>query len=300
VSAPLLACDRPRFVGGDLELGQFQALGPRLALVGDWGPLFGLIAGQQRLAGGSVRLGGLDAEGAAATGRVGLLLREGPLPPSWTLREVLHRSAALLGHSSRRSSALAEDSARELGLVPLLGKKLARLTPAQQRAAGIASAHLGNPRLLALEDPFGSLQPSEQVEVARVLDRALAGRAAIISVRALPGSPESDRFAQSCDELLFLSRYGLGARGRYAELLAGATSYRVVVLRHAAALLSRLGQAGYDARQVTSTEVSALVVGDPEGLGTRPLCAASLLADAPIVELLPLNPGVARQAQPEP
>jgi ABC-type multidrug transport system ATPase subunit len=300
VSAPLLACDRPRFAGSDLDLGQFRALGPRLVLVGDWGPLFRLIAGQQRLTGGSVRLGGLDAESAAATGRVGLLLREAPLPPTWTLREVLQRSAALLGHSSRLSSELAEDSAGELGLTPLLRKNLARLTPAQQRAAGIASAHLGHPSLLALEDPFGSLQPSEQAEVARVLDRAVAGRASIISVPALPGSPESDRFAQGSDELLFLSRYGLGARGRYAELLAGATSYRIVVLRNAAALLSRLGEAGYDARQVTSTEVSALVVVDPKGRGTRPLCAACLQADAPIVELLPLNPRVAEQAQPEP
>jgi hypothetical protein len=51
---------------------------------------------------------------------------------------------------------------------------------------------------------------------------------------------------------------------------------------------------------VTSTEVSALVVVDPEGRGTRPLCAASLEADAPIIELLPLNPRLAAQAQPEP
>jgi ABC-type multidrug transport system ATPase subunit len=289
VTAPLLACDRPRLAGSDFELGQFEAVGPVLCLVGAWGPLFQLLSGERRLSGGKLQVLGLDAEGAARDNRVGLLLRDVPFPPAQTLQAVLRQSAALLGHDRRAGAEHAAEVARILGLEELLPKKLARLTPAQQRAGSIAAARLGNPSVLAIEEPFSGLEPSACAYLGGVLERAVQGRAALISMPEVPGSPQADRFAQASDELLFLSRHGLGARGSPLELLAGAASYRVVVLRHAALLLSRLVEAGYEARQVTSTEVSALIVVDIAGRGTLPLSRASLDADAPIIELVPLS-----------
>jgi ABC-type multidrug transport system ATPase subunit len=289
VTAVLLACDRPRFVGSELELGQFEAPGPLLVLVGGWHPLFELLTGQRRLGGGSLRVAGADAEGAAVSGKVGVLLAGAPLPPAWTLREVLCQSARLLGHSRRLAAEQAADIARDLGLEELSRKKLARLTPGEQRAAGIAVAAMGEPAALALEDPFGDLEPSAQAYVVRVLERALRGRPALISMAEVPGSAEQDGFARSSDELLFVAERGLVARGSHAELIGAATSYRVVVLREADALLSRLTEAGYEARRVMAAEVTALVVVDRRGQGTGPLLRSALEANAPIIELVPLN-----------
>jgi ABC-type multidrug transport system ATPase subunit len=276
VTAPLLRCDQPRFVGEAVSFGQFEAQGPRLVLVGAWAPLFELLAGERSLSGGSVQVAGIDAEGAARSGRVGLALRDAPLPPSWTLGEVLKHSAALLGDGRRLAAERARLAADELG-------------PGERRAASIAAACLGEPAVLALEEPFAGLEPASQAYVVAVLERALRTRPALISVCELSASVEQDNFVQSSDELLFLARHGLVARGPYAELVRAATSYRVVVTRSAEGLLSRLTEAGYEVRRVELAEVTSLVVVDSGSLGTLPLFRAALEADAPIVELVPFN-----------
>lgn len=290
-TAPLLCSDAPRFVGAAVSLGQFEAEGPRLVLVGAWAPLFELLAGERRLSGGSVRVAGIEAEGAARSGRVGLALSDAPLPPSWTLGEVLRHSAALLGEGRRLASERARLAAEELGLAALLPKKLSRLGPGERRAASIAAACLGEPAALALEEPFAGLEPSSQAFVAGVLERATRARPALISVSELSGSAEQSAFVQASDELLFLARHGLVARGRYAELVRAATSYRLAVTRSAEGLLSRLTKAGYEVRRVVLAEVTSLVVVDTGSLGTLPLFRAALAADAPIVELVPFDLG---------
>lgn len=296
-TAPLLCSDAPRFVGDAVSLGQFEAEGPRLVLVGAWAPLFELLAGERRLSGGSVRIAGIEAEGAARSGRVGLALSDAPLPPSWTLGEVLRHSAALLGEGRRLANERARLAAEELGLAALLSKKLSRLGPGERRAASIAAACLGEPAALALEEPFAGLEPSSQAFVAGVLERATRARPALISVSELSGSAEQSAFVQSSDELLFLARHGLVARGRYAELVRTATSYRLVVTRSAEGLLSRLTEAGYEVRRLVLAEVTSLVVVDTGSLGTLPLFRAALAADAPIVELVPFDLGRSETSQ---
>lgn len=289
MSIPLLVSEQPRFAGADPGLGRFEAEGPRLVLVGAWGPLFELLAGERRLSGGSLRVAGVEAEGAARSGRVGLVLRDAPLPPSWTLGEVLRHSAALLGDGRRLAAERALLATRELGLGELWSKQLSRLSEAERRAASIAAACLGEPAALAVEQPFDGLQPSAQAYVASVLARATGRRALLVSVSDLPGSVEQEKLLQSSDELLFLARQGLVGRGRYADLARAATTYRVLVTRSADALLSRLTQAGYEVPRVTQAEVTALIVVDASSLGTLPLFRAALEVDAPIVELSPLQ-----------
>lgn len=289
MSFPLLQSDQPRFVGAGARLGQFEAAGPRLVLVGAWGPLFELLAGERCLSGGSLLVAGIDAEGAARSGRVGLVLRDAPLPPTWTLGEVLRHSAALLGEGRRFARERALLAAGELGLGALWSRKLSRLGAGERRAASIAAACLGEPVALAIEEPFSGLEPSARAQVAAVLERATQGRPALISVAELSGSAEQDGFVQSSDELLLLTRHGLVARGRYAELARAAATYRIVVTRAAEGLLSRLTEAGYEVRQVMQADVTALVVVDVRSLGTVPLFRAALEAGAPIVELAPFS-----------
>jgi ABC-type multidrug transport system ATPase subunit len=289
VSEPLFVCERPRFEGSALELGQFEAVGSLLVLVGAWGPLFQLLAGKQRLLGGKLRAGGRDLEGAVAAGHVGLLLADAPLPPSWTLVEILQHGGALLGLSSRLAAQLAREVARELGLGEQLHRKLERLGPGERRCAAIALALLGEPAVLALEEPFRGLDPSARGVVASLLTRALRGRRALVSVAELPGSIEQDSFVQRGDELLFATERGLVARGSYAELTASAAQYRVVVLRHADALCARLGEAGYQVLPRRAADGLGLVLSDLAARGTGPLLEAALAVDAPVVELSPLR-----------
>jgi ABC-type multidrug transport system ATPase subunit len=285
-SPPLLRSLGPRLSGAGLELGSFEANGPLLVLVGGWGPLFELLAGRRQLSDGQLEVGGATAQAAAGRAGLGLLLRDAALPPSWTLGEVMLESARLLGSGRWRASRQARRALDELGLRELGGKRLARLRPGEQRAAALACATLGEPSVLALEEPLSGLEPSEQALVAGVLERACRGRQALVSVRELPGSPSEAALAARSSELLFISERRLVARGTYPELSSRTHSYRVVVRRSVDALLSALVETGYEVRRMFSSEATTLWVADTTGLGTLPLLRAALAADAPIIELV--------------
>jgi ABC-type multidrug transport system ATPase subunit len=308
VTEPLLQSVDPRFSGADLALGSFGAHGSLLVLVGAWGPLFELIAGSRSLAGGRFELAGRPAEGAAARGDVGLARRDAPLPPTWSAHEVLTASAELLGDSRRKASARARQLMGELGLDGLAGKRPAALRPAEWRAIGVAAAVLGAPPVLAIEEPFAGLEPSGQAYLDAVIGRALRGRAGLVSVGELPGSPSEDALASRSDELLFVSGRRLVARGSYRELSSRAKSYRVVVQRsadrHSAdqhrvdALLARLGEAGYEVRRMSTADATTLWLTDRAGLGTVPVFRAALAVEAPILELVPLALAVLAAGEP--
>jgi len=290
MSAPLLRSEGARLAGDALALGSLEAHGSRLVLVGDWGPLFELLTGRRRLADGVLEIAGAAAQGAAARGQVGVLLREPPLPSSWTLHELLIDSAALLGAGPLSASRQARRALDVLGLRPHARKRLARLGPVEQRAAGVACALIGDPPVVALEQPLAGLEPSAQSALAALLERALAGRQVLCGIAALPGSPGEDALAASSDELLIVSERRLVARTRFRELGARARSYRVSVKRAGDGLLSRLAEAGYEVRRMLTAEVTTLWVTDPGELGTLPLFGAALAEGAPIVELVPAGP----------
>lgn len=285
----LLESDRPRFEKCALELGRFEADGPLLVLAGGWSALFDVLSGERRIEGGSLRVAGESAEGLAGVGQVGLLRADAPFPPAWSGAEVLRESARLLGQSKRVAMEQATQVAAALGIGELLGKRLSSLGAGQRRALGVAAAALGEPVALALEEPFGALEPSEQAFVAAVLRRLLPMHPLLMSVAELTGSAERDDFIATATEILLLGRRGLAARGTHSELLGRAATYRVALLQPAAPLLSRLVDAGYEARAVLGNE-TALVVVDTKGEGTEPLFGAAVAAGSSIVELRPLAP----------
>jgi ABC-type multidrug transport system ATPase subunit len=287
MSAPLLRAVGARLAGDALALGNLEADGPRLVLVGEWAPLFELLAGRRTLADGALELAGAPAEGAAARGHVGVLLREPPMPPSWTLRDLLIESAALLGHGPFAAARRARRVLDELGLGAHARRRLSRLGPFEQRAAGVAQAVLGDPPVVALEQPFFGLEPSAQNALGALLERALAGRRVLVGIPLLPGSPSEDALAATSDELLIVSQRQLVARTRFRELGARAQSYRVSVRRCSDALLSRLAEAGYEVRRMLTADVTTLLVTDPSSLGTVPLFGAALASGAAIIELVP-------------
>ena len=290
MSAPLLRSEGSRIAGDALALGSLVAQGPRLVLVGDWSPLFELLTGRRHLADGLLEIAGQPAEGAAARGEVGVLSSDQLLPPSWTLRDLLIESAALRGAGLFESSRQARRALAALGLAPQAKKRVSRLGPVEQRAAAVACALIGDPPVVALEQPFAGLEPSAQSALAALLERALAGRSVLSSVAALPGSPSEDGLAASSDELLIVSDRRLVARTRFRELGARARSYRVTVRRPGDGLLSRLAEAGYEVRRMLTADVTTLLVTDPGGLGTLPLFGAALAEGTPIVELVPTGP----------
>jgi hypothetical protein len=159
---------------------------------------------------------------------------------------------------------------------------------------------LGDPEVLAIEEPFASLEPSEGDFLARLLERLLRGRAGLIAVREPPSERVTAAWLRAEDEVLVLGPHGLSARGRRAELQANPSAYRVVVLRQAEAFSALLGTAGYRVLEGRAAGGLGLTVVDPNRQGTGPLVAAALHADAPIVELRPVWPAAGLAPGPSP
>jgi len=288
MTTPLLSSDRPRFDSA-LELGQFEAAGPRLVLVGAWGAFFELLAGKQKLTGGRLLLAGEDAQAAVASGHVGLVLADSPLPTTWTLLETAAHSGGLCGMSRGEAARAIRELGRQVGMTEQLNRPFGKLTPLDRRLGGIAIALLSEPEVIALEEPFSGLEPTARAALAKSLATVLRGRSVLVSVAELPGSLEQDSFVQSSDEILFASDRGVTARARYSELTAAGANYRVVVLRHADELSARLAELGYSVQPRRAADGLGVLFSDPNAHGTRPLLEAALAMDAPIVELSPVQ-----------
>lgn len=294
MSAPLFACERPRFASGALELGELEVHGRRLALVGAWEPLFRALTGEQPLAGGEIHIAGQSAVAAVRSGGVGLHVVDAPLPDRWSARDVLANGAELLGLVGRRAVRHGVEVARALGIdAALLARPLARLATGERRAVELALASLGEPRAFVLEQPFLGLEPSGEEYVGRVLERMLALAPIVFSAAALPACPVLDALVQSSDAVLIATATGAVVQGKPAAPGSGAPAYRVVVSRHSESLLNRLGEAGYDAQRVMADEIAALIVRDIGARGTEPLLEAAVAADAPILELCIERPELA-------
>ena len=201
MTTPLISCDRPRFDGSALELGQFEAAGPRLVLVGAWTPLFELLAGKRKLTSGQLLLAGEPAQEAVAEGHVGLVLADAPLPSTWTILESAAQSGGLVGMSRGEAARAIRELGRQLGMTEQLNRPYGKLSSIDRRLGSIAIALLGEPEVVALEEPFSGLEPSARAALASSLGRVLNGRNVLVSISEVPGSLEQDGFVQSSDEL---------------------------------------------------------------------------------------------------
>lgn len=99
------------------------------------------------------------AEGAERDGRgIGALLTPRGLHPQRTVRDHLCVHAAAVGASSSRVDEVLELT----GSVEQAQVRAAELTPGAETKAGLATALLGKPRLLVLDEPLAGLDPAEQ------------------------------------------------------------------------------------------------------------------------------------------
>jgi hypothetical protein len=107
----------------------------RLALLGDWSPLFRLLSGEAQLESGSLQLVGHDVPLGVQRGQIGLMRLDPLLPAAWSGEQLLASSAELSGLSRKA----AQRSAFAI---------LDRLGSAEQLVLAVIERALPNRRLL--------------------------------------------------------------------------------------------------------------------------------------------------------
>lgn len=193
--------------------------------------LLGLVRPDQGIATiGGRRFAELDSPGRL----VGAVLDAQRVHPGRSGRNHLRCHAAALGVSAGRVT----DLIRLVGLDQVAGQAARSYPPGTRQRLALATALLGDPRVLVLDEPTTSLGPLGAAWLGNFLrDFAQSGRTVLVSSRLLA------EVEQTADRVVVLHRGQCVHRGSLADLRA---SQRRVVVDPAnpAALVAALRQAG--------------------------------------------------------
>ncbi len=204
---------------------------------------------------GTVRVLGGSPEDPAIRARIGYLPERLHLPGAWT-------SMAFLATVSRLKG-LKPDAAENLrllervGLADALGKKIGGYSKGMRQRLGLATALLGRPALLVLDEPTDGIDPMGRVEVRRILqEEAQRGTTLFLNSHLLA---ETERV---CDRVAILADGRVLREGRLEELSRGGA--RWVVRFAPGADTAGLAAAGFTAGATEG--LYHLEAADPAGL----------------------------------
>jgi ABC-type arginine transport system ATPase subunit len=282
-----------------------RCTGSRVAMVGAFGPFFGLLTGDGKLAGGTVHIAGQPAEHAVRRGVVGLALLDPPVPPGWTAERYLIESARLLGHTPAAARTRARDLLAAFELSHLTLRMLKAIPIVERRAFTIAHATLANPPVVCCEAPFDRLDGEAAAYVAARLERALVERAGIVQFHGVPATGAERAWIDRADTVLRLEHDQIVASAPPDEALAPSARLLATVARRGAEFRSALAARGVTADPVghlasllpvlTSREGATLerfLIVLPDAGDTRAVLEAARAAQAPLVELRPIEGGI--------
>jgi ABC-2 type transport system ATP-binding protein len=166
------------------------------------------VVGVQRVAGGSVEVLGQPGGAAGLRSRVGYMTQAPSVYGDLTVRENLRFFARVLDRPrSRVDRVLADVALGEHG-----GRIVGSLSGGERARVSLATAMLGEPELLVLDEPTVGLDPVLRRDLWSLF-RALAKRGATLLV----SSHVMDE-AERCDAILLLREGRLLAHGTPAEL----------------------------------------------------------------------------------
>lgn len=189
------------------------------------------IVGVQRIAAGRVTVLGSPAGSAALRGRVAYMTQAPAVYGDLTVAENLRYFATLVGAPHERIARVVE----EVGLGPERGRLVGALSGGQRARVSLATALLGDPELLVLDEPTVGLDPVLRRDLWRLFHGLAArGRTLLVSSHVMDE-------AARCDRLLLLREGHLLADEPPAELRArtGAPDLEEAFLR----LVEREGRA---------------------------------------------------------
>jgi ABC-2 type transport system ATP-binding protein len=168
------------------------------------------VVGAQIVAGGEVTVLGLPAGSPSLRRRVGYMTQDPSVYLDLTVRENLTYFARVLGAPSDR----VEELMRRVDLTAEADRVVGRLSGGQQARVSLASALVGEPELLVLDEPTVGLDPVLRRDLWDFFHRLAAE-----AVTVLVSSHVMDE-ADRCHELLLLREGVLLAAGTPAELRA--------------------------------------------------------------------------------
>lgn len=145
-------------------------------------------------------------------GRLGALPQDADLGDRHTPRELLRHLARLQGIRRREAHAEAE---RVLSLVRLgdkAGKRIGSLSHGMRRRVAVASALVGSPELVLLDEPTAGLDPVQSASLREALDQIRGITTLVVSSHNL------DELERLCDWVVMVDKGRCLAQGTLAQV----------------------------------------------------------------------------------
>ena len=206
------------------------------------------LEGLRRPTSGRLSVGGLDpqADRAALTTRIGVMLQEGGIHPAVRVGEALRHAAALYPDPLPPGSLV-----EQLGLSGLEGRPYRRLSGGEQRRLALALALVGRPQVAFLDEPTAGVDPAGR-QVIRQVVADLRNR----GVTVLLTTHDLDEAERVADHVVIVTDGRLVAQGTVEALTRTAEGGEHVRFR---------APAGLDRRSLSAALDGAAVVEDAPG-----------------------------------
>jgi ABC-2 type transport system ATP-binding protein len=230
-----------------------------------------MIMGLDRPTSGSVRVNGIPYEQhRAPLHEIGALLEAKAIHPGRSAYNHLRALAASNGIGRRRVLEVID----MVGLAEVARKRAGGFSLGMGQRLGIASALLGDPRVVMLDEPVNGLDPEGVLWIRNLLKSLAAqGRTVFVSSHLM------SEMALIAEDLIVIGRGRLLSAGPLADFIAGASGRGVRVRAPRAADLRDLLLLLGDGVTVTSGEPGVLDVRglDPAEIGERAAAAGLVL-----------------------
>jgi len=177
--------------------------------------LFKLLVGHDTPDDGSVSVGGQSPEaGTALRERVGYLPERAGFPPSFTGREVLDFHARVREVPNDARDRRVERVLRTVGLADAADRAVGGYSNGMNRRLGLATALVGDPDVLLLDEPTAALDPAGVADFHEVVE-TLSRETGVTIVVTSHVLPEIERL---CDRVAVLEDGDIAVEGDVADL----------------------------------------------------------------------------------
>jgi len=177
--------------------------------------LFSAIVDFVKLEGGRVDiLGEGPFEAFRFKGRIGVLPQDAQLDPRLTPHAFLRGMGQLQGLSRSESVAAAEAALRSVNMAERGAEKVGALSHGMRRRISVASALLGHPELVLLDEPTAGLDPREAASLRSLL-KGLGGATSVVV-----SSHNLAELEQICDHVVLIEAGRCLGEGTVEELTA--------------------------------------------------------------------------------
>lgn len=182
------------------------------------------LTGYLQPGGGSVYVDGLDVltQTRAVQARIGYLPESAPLYHDMTVQSYLRMIADLREIPKHEQVAHISDAVYATGLQKHLTRPISELSKGFRQRVGLAQAILHRPKLLILDEPTVGLDPTQIVEIRRLIKRLAQNSTILFSTHIL------SEVEALCDRVIILMNGEIKADARLSDLASTANAVLVL------------------------------------------------------------------------